>query len=466
MSKRTKKGVKPLQLDAMSAMYNGTPATYSNINPGYRTKVLDRGQIYELFHDNHIANLVVTKPAEDMTRNGWEFASDNEDLDTIINKKLKDLNAQTVFAEFMRDRLLWGDAFIALGIIDKGSSDSSQPVGNTVVDVDYINCFDPRMADSIYVQQFPFNPDFGKESSIRVTAGETNSLPGTEFQSSTSVSRIYDSSRYMHISFNRPYNEDLGRSVYETIFEALKLADVTNWSAGQILRDLTFKTYKSPSVDTAVASSAGSNGVNKLMQLRSLMNMQFSTEALALIGNSDSVDKQGTQLSGVGDLISFMWDDISAATHIPKTVLLGQQSGKVSGTQTDVQNYYSYIKAQQETILRPYLERLIRLLIQSSNVGNTDPDSIDWQVTFNPLWQQDSLANAQTALAKSQALSGMVNSGALSAEEAHDAFLENDKSNATNKFTGDSQDFINEDVKKDYQNETKKHKNWFKNLFS
>jgi len=322
------------------------------------------------------------------------------------------------------------------------------------------------MTDSIYVQQFPFNPDFGKESSIRVTAGETNGLPGTEFQSSTSVSRIYDASRYMHISFNRPYNEDLGRSVYETIFEALKLADVTNWSAGQILRDLTFKTYKSPSVDTAVASSAGSNGVSKLMQLRSLMNMQFSTEALALIGNNDSVDKQGTQLSGVGDLISFMWDDISAATHIPKTVLLGQQSGKVSGTQTDVQNYYSYIKAQQETILRPYLERLIRLLIKSSNVGNTDPDSIDWQVTFNPLWQQDSLANAQTALAKSQALSGMVNSGALSAEEAHDAFLENDKSNATNKYTGDSQDFISEDVKKDYQNETKKHKNWFKNLFN
>lgn len=464
MSRRTKKGVKPLKLDSMASMYGGTPATYSNINPGYRTKTLDRGQIYELFHDNHIANLVVTKPAEDMTRNGWEFTSDNEDLDTIINKKLKDLSAQTVFAEFMRDRLLWGDAFIALGVVDKGSTDSSQPIGNQVVDVDYINCFDPRMVDNVFVQQFPFNPDFGKESSIRVTAGETNNTT-SEFQSVTSVSKIYDSSRYLHASFNRPYNEDLGRSVYETIFEALKLADVTNWSAGQILRDLTFKTYKSPSVDTAVAASAGSNGVSKLMKLRSLMDMQFSTEALALIGSNDDVAKQGTQLSGVGDLINFMWDDISAATHIPKTVLLGQQSGKVSGTQTDVQNYYSYIKAQQETILRPYLERLITLLLQSADVGNVNPDTVDWKVNFNPLWQQDSLANAQTALAKSQALTGMVNSGALSAEEAHDAFLENDKSNATNKYTGDSKDFIDDRVKKEYQSETKRHKNWFKNLF-
>lgn len=115
------------------------------------------------------------------------------------------------------------------------------------------------------------------------------------------------------------------------------------------------------------------------------------------------------------------------------------------------------------------------MLLKAKNVGNIDPDSIDWQLNFNPLWEQDSLTNAQTSLAKAQGLSYLVQCGALSLEEAHDAFLDTDKNNATNAFTGDSADAIKpfeqltdsekNDLVKKYNGETAKHKNWFKKLF-
>lgn len=456
--------------DSMADDHSASPKSYSNLVPNGVTRQLDDAQIQALDHDNHIAHMVITMPTTDMTRNGWEFTSDNEDLDSIINQKLKDLNSQNVFAQFLADRLKWGDSFIAIGGIEGQKIDSDQPLNeDNLLDVQYIQPFDRRIVGNIITDKWPFSPTYGREANIQVSVGNSAYDMAANTQTDNGLMKTIDASRYMHAEYGRDESDDQGHSLFETIFDAVKLVDTANWSVGQIMNDLSFKTYSSNSVDTASADP------KQLAKLAGVMSYQFTTESLALIGENDQVAKVGTQLSGVDSLINFMWDNLSAATNIPKTVLLGQQSGKVSGTQTDVQNYYSYIKSQQENVLRPYLERLVRLLIKAKKIGNTDPDSLDWQLNFNPLWEQDSLTNAQTSLAKAQSLAQLVQCGALAPDEAHDAFLDTDKDNATNAFTGDSADTIkpfkeltddekNELVNK-YNGESKKHKSWFKKLF-
>lgn len=457
--------------DSMADEHNASAKSYSNLVPNGSIRQLDDNQIQQLDHDNHIAHMVITMPATDMTRNGWEFTSDNEDLDDIINQKLKQLNSQNVFAQFLSDRLKWGDSFISIGGIENQKlDDPSIPLNpDNLLDVEYIQPFDRRIVGNIITNLWPFSATYGKEANIQVSVGNSQYDMAANTTTEDGLVKTIDASRYMHAEYGRDEGDQEGHSIFETIFDAVKLVDTANWSVGQIMNDLSFKTYSSNSIDTA------SSDPKQLAKLSGLMNYQFTTESLALIGENDEVAKVGTQLTGVDSLISFMWDNLSAATNIPKTVLLGQQSGKVSGTQTDVQNYYSYIKSQQENILRPYLERLVRLLLKAKNVGDTDPDSLDWQLNFNPLWEQDSLTNAQTSLAKANALSYLVQCGALSPEEAHDAFLDTDKGNATNAFTGDSADDIkpftelSDDEKnalvKKYNGETKKHKSWFGKLF-
>jgi phage-related protein (TIGR01555 family) len=458
-------------VDSMADDHSASAKSYSNLVPHGSYRQLDDNQIQQLDHDNHIAHMVITMPATDMTRNGWAFTSDNEDLDDLINQKLKDLNSQNVFAQFLSDRLKWGDSFIAIGGIEnqKGDNPSIPLDPDALLDVQYIQPFDRRIVGNIITNLWPFSPTYGKEANIQVSVGNSAYDLENGTQTENGLMKTIDASRYMHAEYGRDEGDDQGHSLFETIFDALKLVDTANWSVGQIMNDLSFKTYSSNSIDTASADP------KQLAKLSGLMNYQFTTESLALIGQNDEVAKVGTQLTGVDSLISFMWDNLSAATNIPKTVLLGQQSGKVSGTQTDVQNYYSYIKSQQENILRPYLERLVRLLLKAKNVGNVDPNSIDWQLNFNPLWEQDSLTNAQTSLAKAQGLSSLVQCGALSPDEAHDAFLDTDKDNATNAFTGDSADNVKSfeeltdseknDLVKKYNGESQKHKSWFKKLF-
>ena len=60
-------------------------------------------------------------------------------------------------------------------------------------------------------------------------------------------------------------------------------------------------------------------------------------------------------------------------------------------------NYYSRITAIQENQLRPHLEYLMRCLMWAEDEcgGRLDPDSIEWSVEFNPLWNVDSKTDAE-----------------------------------------------------------------------
>ncbi|MDH5107310.1 DUF1073 domain-containing protein, partial [Lentilactobacillus diolivorans] len=296
-------------VDSMADDHSASAKSYSNLVPHGNYRQLDDNQIQQLDHDNHVAHMVITMPATDMTRNGWEFTSDNEDLDDLINQKLKDLNSQNVFAQFLSDRLKWGDSFIAIGGIENQKDDDSSKLldPDALLDIQYIQPFDRRIVGNIITNLWPFSPTYGKEANIQVSVGNSAYDLGNNTQTENGLMKTIDASRYMHAEYGRDEGDDQGHSIYETIFDALKLVDIANWSVGQIMNDLSFKTYSSNSIDTASADP------KQLAKLSGMMNYQFTTESLALIGQNDEVAKVGTQLTGVDSLISFMWDNLSAA---------------------------------------------------------------------------------------------------------------------------------------------------------
>src|SRR5699024_727387 len=102
---------------------------------------------------------------------------------------------------------------------------------------------------------------------------------------------------------------------------------------------------------------------------------------------NDDLEKVSNNPGGIDSLFSFAWQQLSTATGIPKSILMGEQAGTLAGASQDVVNYYDSIGALQEQVIKPQLEWLVKLLMWSENVGggSEDPDSLDWHIEFYPL---------------------------------------------------------------------------------
>jgi uncharacterized protein len=171
-----------------------------------------------------------------------------------------------------------------------------------------------------------------------------------------------------------------------------------------------------------------------------IMDYMFRTEALAVIGKDEELTKETTNTTGIKDLLDYVWDYLSGAVRMPKTVIKGQEAGTITGAQYDVMNYYSRIAAMQENEMRPNLERLIRLLLQSEEFGKLDPEKVDWKIKFNPLWQVDAKTDAEIRKLIAETDQIYVTNGILTVDEVRETrFGQFGLTNAL-KFSGDEAD--------------------------
>ena len=183
-------------------------------------------------------------------------------------------------------------------------------------------------------------------------------------------------------------------------------------TVGKMLREFTFKIVKSDSL-------MGESPV-KFRQDKEEMSQSLNTEATAFINSEDDIVKLSTPTNGINTLLDFAWQDLAAASNIPKSVLTGEQAGTLAGASQDIANYYDTVKAMQEQELKPEIEKIVKLLFWAQDVGNgsVDPDSIDWHIEFNPLWTPDDKTMAQTNLINTQAAVARVGAGMQAPDEA------------------------------------------------
>ena len=125
-------------------------------------------------------------------------------------------------------------------------------------------------------------------------------------------------------------------------------------------------------------------------------------------------------------------------------MLTGEQAGTLAGASQDIVNYYDTIKATQEQVLKPEIEKIVKLLFWAQDVGNgsVDPDTIDWHIEFNPLWTPDDKTMAQTNLINTQAAVARVGAGMQAPDEAMASLngMSNNQIQPAQNMTTDSAD--------------------------
>lgn len=394
-----------------------------------KTRYQQLGFKYELTREDYqdldnqyktdaITHKVVSKPAEDATRNGFRIViSRNEKLQQQMQQKLDSLNLQSVLAQQIVFQRSNGDGYLTIGVKELSATSTNTPIDpENVLDVAFVHAFGQAHIKAYQTNDDPTSIDYGKEQAIVVvptTNGSMINKQGEPVLNEKPIDPVViDQSRYCHISLDK-FEDDLhGTSVIQRCKNQIKNMSIATETVGKMLREFTFKIVKS---DNLMGESAV-----KFRKDKEEMSQSLNTEATAFINSEDDIVKLSTPTNGINTLLDFAWQDLAAASNIPKSVLTGEQAGTLAGASQDVVNYYDTVKAIQDQQLKPEIKKIVRLLFWSQDVGDgsIDPDTIDWHIEFNPLWTPDDKTMAQTNLINTQAAVARVGAGMQAPDEA------------------------------------------------
>ena len=187
----------------------------------------------------------------------------------------------------------------------------------------------------------------------------------------------------------------------------------------------------------------------------------MNTEATAVIHKEDEIAKVATPVNGYDTLLNFVWQELSAACNIPKSVLTGEQAGSLAGASQDVVNYYDTVKAMQESLLKPEIEYIVRLLMYADDIGDgqEDPDELKWHIEFNPLWSPDDKTQSETLVNHVNSAATLVGAGIYTPDEARqmlDGQSNNSIQGMQSTAKNDSSDELNPEQIKQYEEALKK----------
>lgn len=136
---------------------------------------------------------------------------------------------------------------------------------------------------------------------------------------------------------------------------------------------------------------------------------------------AEEIVKLETPLSGVTDLVRQALEILAAMNRTPAVKLLGiSPSGFNATGESDIRNYYDHVLSQQEKVLRPAIEHILKIL-QIRLFGKLD-ESITFD--FAPLSEADSAAVANTQKVKADTIAALLDRGIISPEEARQALAD------------------------------------------
>lgn len=410
--------------------------TYDNIG----WKAVSDEQDYDSLHNevrhNAIARRIVHKPAEDATRNGFRvIIADDPERQKKYQRLHEDLKTTQVLSQQVSYQREDGDGYITIGVSENDDADSNVPLDpKSVEKVFFIHAFGQKHIDKVLTNDDPLSSEYGKEQAIVVRtqqAGYTVDKDGVQTPNTPrQAPRVIDRSRYWHISLDKSVDDETGTSIITRCHDQLKAMDIALESTGKMLREFTFKFYKSDQLM--------SEDDEEFKRDKQIISQVLNTEAIAYGHNQDSIEKIATPTSGIDLLYNFVWQQLSTACGIPKSVLTGEQAGTLAGASQDVINYYDSIKSIQTNLLKPEIEQITRILMYANG---DDPDQLDWKIVFNPLQSMDDKTNSEIFINQANAYSTLITNGVLAPDEVHDMLAGQDTNpNPAMQTAGDSVD--------------------------
>lgn len=398
----------------------------------------NRLELESAYRSNWLVGQVVDTVSEDMTKSGVEFFSEMAPDD--INKLQVAISTFGVWKDLcstIKWSRLYGGA-VAVMLIDGANYEKPLNIetigknkfkGLVVLDRWMMQ---PSMGELVT----DLTKDIGKPKFYEVLSG-VSSFPAQKIH----YSRVLRFEGIELPYYQRLFENLWGLSVIERMYDRLLAFDSSTQGAAQLmykayLRVIGIKGFR-------LALAAGGKTENAVIKQFQYIRRMQSNEGITCLDSEDTFNVHPYSFSGISDLLQEFGQQISGACNIPLVRLFGQSPRGFNGGDTDLRNYYDTVHKEQESELRPQLDKLFAV-IAKSELDKELPE--DFSFSFVPLWQLSETEKSQIAATDSQTIGTQHESGLLTKATALRELKQN--SRITGRFTN-----ITDEEIKDAENE-------------
>jgi hypothetical protein len=373
-----------------------------------------------------LGQTLVKKPIEDAFKNGFEIIeeseSDSSSDDSTTSESVRTLLENTEFidryplAEIKARR----DGFAVMMYVLEDDSDGvhQDPYEAKVESIQAINILTlddltsapPTLVDD----KIPIDED---EYEIRKTGIVVDRRvneptykepigylqgPDREATDEDDVKFIHKN-RCKHLSWNKEVDHDLdtstlgeyeGDSVLLSSYHILSGMKKGNWAIMQ-----TLFRYASKMHHIALPEDADDEDMDEAHE--NLQNVNAKSELITPAGYEIEDFNTDGQLEP-RDYFDVLFEQICASNEMTKSVLFGTQSGTVSGSETDIKNYFNKVAKYQKNRAAENIEDFVataRIMLDGRTKGEYEPDiEIEWE----PLFRLTALDRAEVMNRKMQ----------------------------------------------------------------
>lgn len=350
------------------------------------------------YRSNWLCGQVVDLVAEDMTRAGVQFLSDDLKPDAAekIHKAFERLRLWNETANAVRWGRLYGGGILVLLVDGQNLAtplrlDTIGPgqfKGVVALDRWQIN---PSLQDLVT----DFGPDLGKPKYYDVTPA-AKALIGERIHYSRVV-RVDG----QELPFRQQLAENgWGQSVLERLWDRVIAFDSTTAGAAQLVYKAHLRSMKVKNLRQLIAT--GGKIYEAFIEQMKLIRQMQTNEGLTVIDGDDEFETHQYTFSGLDAVLLQFGQQLAGATQIPLVRLFGQSPAGLNSTgESDLRTYYDGIATQQDQKLRPGVGRILEL-VSRSELGLPLPEGFAFE--FVPLWQMTALDKANVAKTKTEAI--------------------------------------------------------------
>lgn len=374
------------------------------------------------------ARIVETWPSE-MLRQGWDLRISDEnakDLAEQATARLAELGAEKALWDALTYERGLGGGAILLGVND-GAADLSQPLNLTRIrSLDWLTALEPDELTPWRYYANPRAPKFGQPATYQLQPR----LPGLAYEGAESPAlvEIHESRLIIFpgIRVTKQVQQSAtngwGDSVFTRVLQVLSDFNVSWGAAGILVADFAQAVFKIKGLADLFAMDK-----DEIVRARmQAVELSRSTARAILIDAEEDFDRKQTPVNGLPELLQMFSTRLAAAADMPLTLLMGQSPGGLNATgESDIRFFYDRVKAKQNIVLRPAIEKLAQIVMLSMG---KEPE--DWSIEFRPLWQPTEAEQATARFTQAQTDAIYISNGVLSPEEV-----------AASRFGGDGYSF-------------------------
>ena len=398
----TRQNVVPFMRDSLTNLLTGQGTSIDRRTAGFYAFVpVTPDQAEAGYRGSWLQRKIIDIPAKDMTRNWRDWQTSKDKIEKLEAEERR-LQIKAKCRRALILSRLYGGGGIVLGTDDRNLMEPLNVARVRLGGLRYAHVMSRHELVEGAKRTDPTDPWYGEPEYFQISA------PGR------APVQLHPSRVVTFIGQRAPEGSHLqgmswywGDPIMQSIGDAVKHADLAQAGFAALIDEAKLDIFKFKDLMSLIATDAGMATLNRRL---SATQSGKSTWRSVAIDAEDEWEQRQVSWAGIPETLLTFLQVVAGAADIPVTRLLGQSpKGLQSTGDGEERDYHSKVKADQDELLAPRLDRIDELLIPSA-LGSR-PSDVYFE--FAPLTEPTEKEKAEIAAKDAETVKKMADTGHL-----------------------------------------------------